>query len=142
MRILKQSPIDPRVMDIMATSYSKQHKNDLAIVWGEKANSVNRNDYVCMNNLGLFYSGIGDHYQAMDYFNRALEMKQDYIPAAYNKSRELILLRKFHEALECIDEVLKYGQSKLHKFYDSLLYSREEVANEIERRKSWPEEYR
>lgn len=140
-RLQKQKPLNPLLITNLATVYSKQHKDDLAIVWGEIAYRSKDKDYVTLNNLGLFYSAIGDHNQAIDYFNCALKIKRDYLPALYNKSRDLIVLNKFQEALECIDELLKHDRSQLRSFYESIVYSKQVVIEEMRKRESWPEEY-
>jgi tetratricopeptide (TPR) repeat protein len=107
-KIIKQKPNYEGAMTNLALAYHKQNKFDLATIYGEQAYHLNDHDYINLNNLGLFYSAIGDYEKAIDCFNLTLTIKKDFAPALHNKADKLALSGKTEEALQCIEELLKY----------------------------------
>ena len=57
--------------------------------------------------IGVYLSNNKDHEEALKYFNKALELNPAYDKILIRKANELVHLRKYHEALECYDTVLK-----------------------------------
>lgn len=141
-KVIKQKPNCEGAITNLALAYHKQNKFDLAIIYGEWAYLLNDYDYINLNNLGLFYSAIGDYEKAIDCFNRTLIIKKDFVPALHNKAEKLYLLGKLEEALQCIEELLKYDPVYLGEFHSINVNNRNIILKNIEAREKWPKQFK
>ena len=68
----------------------------------------NPENYIVLYNLGYVHLVYTDHYDvALDYFNRVLELKPDYLDAIFNKGHVYELMGDFAKATDIYKEVLK-----------------------------------
>lgn len=141
-KVIEQKQGDAGAIANLALSYHKQNEFDLAIIYGERAYRLNDHDYINLNNLGLFYSAVGDYEKSIDYFNRSLTVNGDFAPALYNKAANLVKLGRLKEAVECIEKLLSYDPILLGEFYDINLYNKNRLLQEIEQRNCWPNEFK
>ena len=65
-------------------------------------------NYMVLFNMGYVnFVYLENNEVALDYFNRALEAKPDYIDAYYNKGRVLEQMGKYAQAEEIYKQILK-----------------------------------
>jgi tetratricopeptide (TPR) repeat protein len=60
-----------------------------------------------LNNKGLALDNLGKYEQAIECYDKALEIEPNYILAWYNKGNALGNLGKPEEAIECYDKALQ-----------------------------------
>jgi tetratricopeptide (TPR) repeat protein len=61
------------------------------------------------NEKGVYMAGSGRFTNALECFNRSLDILPRYEPALTNKGGILTNLLKFNEAMKCYDQVIKAG---------------------------------
>ena len=67
----------------------------------------NPNYASALNNKGLALYNLGKYEQAIECYDKALEVDRNYVLAWYNKGNALGNLGKPEEAIECYDKALQ-----------------------------------
>ena len=79
-----------------------------ALTFMDKAININPLSYKAWADKGFFLKQMGEYDSALMCLNRAIGIRNDFIPPLYNKAVLLGLLGRFEEAIECYNEVLKH----------------------------------
>jgi tetratricopeptide (TPR) repeat protein len=119
---------DNSVMTNLAMVYLKKKQFDLAIAWGLKSLTANKEDLVALNLVGLGYNSFGDYLEAIEYYDMALAIRKSYLPALGNKANSLMFLGKFDDALHCLLEFREYDPND-KVVNDNIEWLQKKIAN-------------
>lgn len=101
----EQEKVNPLVQQGIELFQRKKVEEAIATI--EKAIEQNPNDALAHNALGVIYSQKGEFDKALEYFDKAISLKDDYFKAIYNKFNLLISNRKIEEATALIENLTK-----------------------------------
>jgi tetratricopeptide (TPR) repeat protein len=89
-------------------SYHHLNKDNQSLIYYDKAMTINKNDkYAALINKGVSLDSIGNFDEAIDCYDRALEINPYFVDALYNKGKYLSNDGNYVEAIGCYDRALK-----------------------------------
>jgi tetratricopeptide (TPR) repeat protein len=68
---------------------------------------VTKNNYLAHNARGITYGELGQYQLAIEDFNKAISLKQDYADAYYNRGYAYTNLGQYQRAIEDYNEVIR-----------------------------------
>jgi len=108
---------------------------DEAVAFYERHINENPYNYTAWHNLGLLYNRRDMHQKAIDHFDMALAIKEDFPPAWLNRGNAFTAAEQFDEAVESYKNGLKHAPEdiptlhnlgsaylELEKFRDAIRY--------------------
>jgi tetratricopeptide (TPR) repeat protein len=78
----------------------------------EYAVRVTEGNYLAYNNLGYYYSRIGQADKALEHYQKSLQIRPDYEEALNNMGHALAARKRFHEALPFYHAALARGSNR------------------------------
>lgn len=105
--VIKRHPKQHDAMTNLAIVYFQRRRVYDALHWGLLSLEFDSIDVITLNIVGLSHMTLGDIEEGLKFFELALAQKRDYIFALANKATNLMLLRRYKEALDCLEEFLQ-----------------------------------
>ena len=97
-------------------SYKKLRKFDLSKKYFEKSLKIFPNNPIVFNNLGNLLREDGNISEAINCYDRAININKNYIEAINNKAEIFLLQRKFNKAIIEFNKVLELNPKFLYSF--------------------------
>lgn len=101
------------VLDTLGYEEFKKREYVSSIFYYEKYIEIDQTNYEVYNTLGYLYRKAGNNFGNFEkqimYFEKALELKPDYIQALRNLAITYPFVDRYDEAVECFQKLLKLG---------------------------------
>lgn len=114
-KILSKDPNNVRALNGMAVHYINNNKEGLAKILLDRALKVNANEPALHNNLGVIALKEGDLRRAIVNFQKALEVKSDYLTGATNLGSIFLEYKDYSRALGPLSESYRTVKSDLRR---------------------------
>ncbi|MGL5880921.1 MAG: tetratricopeptide repeat protein, partial [Xenococcaceae cyanobacterium] len=117
-RVIQRSPEFFYAWLNRGEAYRKLGQDEMAIADFQKAITLDRNlSFVPLNNLGNLYFHNGKYSEALEAYNQAIEVKNNYLPALLGKSHTLRALKNYTEALASYDRAIAVNANSFEAWY-------------------------
>ncbi len=114
-RALKVQEDNIEIISNMASSLFAAGKCLEALDLYERALSLNIDDHIIWNNVGVDLENRFKYLPALWCYNRALKLKPGWVPALENKAGCLAQLKRFPEALDCVEKLKEQYTGELNE---------------------------
>jgi len=105
--ILKSSSSNFEVIHLLGIIKIQLKQFEDAIVWLNKAISINPNNHSAFNNLGVCYKELKKYPEALNNFKKAVKIKPDYAEAYNNLAIVYKSLENYEEAINSYNKAIK-----------------------------------
>ena len=104
--ILKEYPKHADSMHLMGLLAAQNRNPRLAIDWINKALHIEPANPKFHNNLATAYLDLEDYPSAVNAYDKAIQYKEDYVDAYFNKGIALIKLKKYELAIQALKQAI------------------------------------
>ncbi len=78
---------------------------------------IEANEIIC-NNKGVALDSLKEHELAVESYDMAIGLREDYVTAWHNKANSLRYMGRYDEAIECYDKVISLDPSNEQPYFD------------------------
>jgi protein O-mannosyl-transferase len=103
------------VMAVVARQQCGYWKNSVAL-WGHTLN-ITANNYLAHNYLGLALFAKGESMEAIDHYNRAIEIMPDFVEPYRNRGYAYAYLGRYRQALEDYNRAIRLNPENMDAYY-------------------------
>lgn len=109
-KLIKKFPKDPRAWNIRSLIFSFKGNKEYAISCTNKATQLDPKKPIYIYNHGNILLKFHEYLKAIDKYNEAIKINNNYIEAILNKGVALMRLQKINEALECFNKIISINK--------------------------------
>ena len=116
---------EDQIEDLRATGYSyiRQGKYDIANKFFKALTTLDRGNAYDLQMLGAISLEKQEPYDALDYFDRALEIEPDHSKTQVNRAKALFGIGRKEEGMKLVKRLLKHSDSTIVDAASALMHA-------------------